>query len=230
LANSKREKTEMRARKPTLEAVKVKICGITNWTDARTAIDAGADALGFNFYADSPRKIGVPHAREIVRHLPRRVSAVGVFVDAPVKEILKIARAVNLGIVQLHGDESPRTVEQLAGQFPVIKAFRVGPSFRLEELKKYRGAAAFLLDGFDEKLRGGTGKRFDWRIAKQAKRFAPVILAGGLTKGNAKRAIRTVEPFAIDVCGGVEASPGKKDTRKVQEFMATVQKERRKKA
>ncbi len=210
--------------------VRVKICGITNWADAKLAIDAGADALGFNFYAKSPRRIAVSHAREIVRHLPQRISAVGIFVDASAADVLKIARAVKLGVLQLHGDESPRTVAQLARERPVIKAFRAGPSFRVKELEKYRDVAAFLLDGFDRKLRGGTGKRFDWRIAKQAKRFAPVILAGGLTKENAIKAMRTAKPFAIDVCSGVEASPGKKDAKKVRAFMATVNGERRKKA
>lgn len=206
---------------------RVKICGIINWADAKTAIDAGADALGFNFYPKSPRKIAVSHAQEIVRHMPRRVSAVGVFVDAPVSEILRTARAVKLSLVQLHGDESPETVKHLAQQFPVIKAFRVGPSFRLDELKNYRAAAAFLLDGFDGKLHGGTGKSFDWSIAKQAKRFAPVIVAGGLTKENARKAIRAAEPFAIDVCSGVEALPGKKDARKVRAFMAALKRKRR---
>jgi phosphoribosylanthranilate isomerase len=210
--------------------VRVKICGITNWADAKVAIDAGADALGFNFYAKSPRRIGVSHAREIIRHLPRRVSAVGVFVDASAADVLKIAGAVRLAILQLHGDESPKTVARLAREFPVIKAVRVGPGFRVSELEKYPRAAAFLLDGFDGKLRGGTGKRFDWRIAKQAKRFAPVILAGGLTKENAGKAMRMAKPFAIDVCSGVEASPGKKDAKKVRAFMATVKKERRKRS
>jgi phosphoribosylanthranilate isomerase len=205
---------------------RVKICGITNWADAKTAIDAGADALGFNFYPKSPRKITVSRAREIVRHMPRRVSAVGVFVDAPVADILKTARAVRLGVVQLHGDESPQTVRQLAPRFPVIKAFRVGPSFRVDELKKYRAAAAFLLDGFDARLRGGTGKSFDWSIARRVKRFAPVIVGGGLTKENARRAIRAADPLAIDVCSGVEASRGKKDAKKVREFMAAVNRDR----
>ena len=207
--------------------VRVKICGITSWADAKVAIDAGADALGFNFYAKSPRRIGVSRAREIIRHMPRGVSAVGVFVDTSVAEVLKIAGAVRLGILQLHGDESPKTVAHLARQFPVIKAFRVEPLFCVEELGKYPSAAAFLLDGFDDKLRGGTGKRFDWRIAEQAKRFAPVILAGGLTKENARKAMRAAKPFAIDVCSGVEASPGKKDAKKVRAFMATVKKERK---
>lgn len=206
---------------------RVKICGITNWADAKLAIDAGADALGFNFYAKSPRRISVSHAREIVRHLPKSVSAVGIFVDSSAAEILRIARTVKLGIVQLHGDESPRTVEQLARRLPVIKAFRVGPSFHMKMLEKYRGAAAFLLDGFDSKLYGGTGKRFDWSIARQATRFAPVILAGGLTMQNARKAIRAARPFAMDVCSGVEAFPGKKDGRKIRGFMAAVNKERR---
>ncbi|MFZ3363990.1 MAG: hypothetical protein WA153_11150, partial [Candidatus Acidiferrales bacterium] len=102
--------------------VRVKICGITSWADAKVAIDAGADALGFNFFAKSPRKIGVSHAREIIGHLPRHVSAVGVFVNASAAEVLKIARAVKLGVLQLHGDESPKTVARLAREFPVIKA------------------------------------------------------------------------------------------------------------
>ena len=210
--------------------MRVKICGITNRADAKLAIDAGADALGFNFYAKSPRRIAVSHAREIVRHMPRNVSAVGVFVDAPAVAVLKIARAVKLEVLQVHGDESPETVARLAREFPVIKAFRVGPAFRVRELEKYPSAAAFLLDGFDGKLRGGTGKRFDWRIVRRAKRFAPVILAGGLTKENAIKAMRTAKPFAIDVCSGVEASPEKKDAKKVRAFMATVNGERRKKA
>lgn len=210
--------------------VRVKICGITNRADAKLAIDAGADALGFNFYAKSPRGIAVSHAREIIGHLPRRISAVGVFVNASAADVLKIARKVKLGVLQLHGDESPKTIARLAREFPVIKAFRVGPAFQVKELEKYPNAAAFLLDGFDGKLRGGTGKCFDWRIARQAKRIAPMILAGGLTKENVRKAMRTAKPFAIDVCSGVEASPGKKDAKKVRAFMAVINEERRKKA
>jgi phosphoribosylanthranilate isomerase len=208
--------------------VRVKICGITNWADAKMAIDDGADALGFNFCRASPRKISVSHAREIVRRMPKGVSAVGVFVNKQPKHILKIARAVKLDVLQLHGDESLKTVEQLARSFPVIRAFRVGPSFRAARLHEHPSAAAILLDGFDRRLRGGTGKSFDWRIAKRAKGVAPVILAGGLTKANVVLAIRTAEPFAIDVCSGVEMSPGKKDARKVREFMAAVKKKFRK--
>lgn len=201
----------------------VKICGITNWTDAKAAIDAGADALGFNFYAKSPRRITVARARGIVRHMPRNVSAVGVFVNASIADILKTAHGVKLGVLQLHGEESPTTVKELARDFPVIKAFRIGPSFHIKDLEKYSSASAFLLDGFDRKLRGGTGKKFDWRIVKRAKRVGPVILAGGIVKENAAKAIRTANPFAIDVCSGVERSPGRKDRKKMREFMAAVE-------
>ncbi|MHB8542107.1 MAG: phosphoribosylanthranilate isomerase [Candidatus Acidiferrales bacterium] len=201
---------------------RVKICGITNWKDAKLAMDAGADALGFNFCAKSPRKVALSHAKEIIRHMPQRVSAVGVFVNASTTQILRIARAANLGVLQLHGEESPATVERLAREYPVIKAFRVGSQFRASDLRKYSSAAGFLLDGYDAKYRGGTGKVFDWRVAREAKRYGPVILAGGMRAENVADAIRQATPFAIDVCSGVEVSPGKKNAKLVKEFMTIV--------
>lgn len=209
--------------------VAVKICGITNWSDAKAAIDAGTDALGFNFYEKSPRRISISRARQIIRHMPRSVSAVGVFVNTSAPDALKIARAVKLEALQLHGEESPRMVRELAREFPVIKAFRVGPTFRVKNLEKYPNASAFLLDGFDREVRGGTGRTFNWQIVRRAKRIGPIILAGGVTKENAVNAIRTASPFAIDVCSGVERSPGKKDRNKMRQFMAMVERERRKK-
>lgn len=206
--------------------VSVKICGITNWDDAKLAMDAGADALGFNFYAKSPRRIAASRAKEIIRHLPSQVTAVGVFVNNSAKEMMSIARSANLGALQLHGEESPATVERLARQYPVIKAFRVGPRFRARELKKYPSAAGFLLDGYDTKHHGGTGKRFDWRVAREAKRYGPVIVAGGLRAENVAEAIRQVKPFGIDVCSGVEERPGRKDAKKVKRFMAAVRRVR----
>ncbi len=200
----------------------VKICGITNWEDAKLAMDAGADALGFNFYANSPRRIALSHAKQIIRHMPRRVAAVGVFVNASPKEMLRVARAADLGALQLHGEESPDTVEWLAHEFPVIKAFRVGPRFRVSELQRYSGAVGFLLDGYDTEHRGGTGKRFDWDVAREAKRYGPVILAGGLRETNVAEAIRQVSPYALDVCSGVEARPGKKHAKKVERLMLAV--------
>jgi phosphoribosylanthranilate isomerase len=203
--------------------VKVKICGITNWTDAKLALDAGADALGLNFYAASPRYISPEEARWIVRRLPRRIHTVGVFVDALENAILGIARAVNLEFLQLHGEETPRVARALARSYPVIKAFRVRSDFLARELSRYSAASAFLLDGFDSERRGGTGKTFDWGVARQAKRYGPIILAGGLTPANAARAIAAVQPFAIDVCSGVESKPGKKDPRLLKKLMRAVE-------
>jgi len=206
---------------------RVKICGITNWKDAKLAMDAGADALGFNFYANSPRKIALSLAKEIIRQMPQRVSAVGVFVNASADETLRIARAANLGALQLHGEESPATVGRLAREYPVIKAFRVGPRFQVRALRKYSSAAGFLLDGYNARHRGGTGKRFDWSVARKAKHYGPVILAGGLRANNVADAIRKARPFAIDVCSGVEASPGKKSAKLVKKLMTAVKRARR---
>ncbi len=203
--------------------VRVKICGITNWTDARLAADAGADALGFNFYKPSPRFIAPDDARRIVGRLPRRVQAVGIFVNAAPAAVLRIARNVDVEILQLHGEESPDAVRALAEFYPVIKAFRVRRGFRPSRLGRYHAAAAFLLDGFEPNRRGGTGKTFDWRLARRAKRYGPIILAGGLAPANVGQAIREVAPFAIDVCGGVEASPGKKDPVRLRELMRAVE-------
>jgi phosphoribosylanthranilate isomerase len=204
----------------------VKICGITNWADARRAVAAGADALGFNFYRLSPRCVTPAKARKIIARLPKRVLAVGVFVDERPARICAMARAAGLDWVQLHGREKPRTVERLAKSYRVIKAFRVRRGFRPERLARYRAAAAFLLDGFRPGLYGGTGRRFDWRIARQAKRYGRIVLAGGLAPENVAEAIARVRPFAIDVSSGVEAKPGKKDPARLRALMRVVKKAR----
>jgi len=202
--------------------VKVKICGITNWADAKRAVDAGADFLGFNFYAKSPRYIAPAKARRIVRRLPKSVSAVGVFVNENEEKMVDTARAVGLTALQLHGDESPAEVARLRRILPVIKAIRAGKSFRPAQLAKFRRASAILLDGFDRRLRGGTGRTVDWRLARRANRYGRVFLAGGLTPENISEAIRAASPFAVDVCSGVEAKPGKKDPKRVRAFMSAV--------
>jgi phosphoribosylanthranilate isomerase len=202
--------------------VRVKICGITNWTDARLAVTAGADALGFNFYRQSPRYIAPDEARLIATRLPRRVLLVGVFVNAPTEDVLRAARNVDLNLVQLHGEESPADVQELSESFPVIKAFRVRPGFGGKGLKRYRGAAAFLLDGFDAKCRGGTGKTFDWSVAKKAKKYGAIIVAGGLTPENVAGAIRQAQPFAVDICSGVESRPGRKDPDRLDALMHEI--------
>ena len=203
--------------------VRVKICGITNWADAKLAIDAGADALGFNFYPPSPRAVTPAQAWEIVRRLPPFVEAVGVFVDWSSPAVLALARAVGLHAVQLHGDESPATVAECAASRPVIKGFRMRPGFRPARLARYRRASAFLLDGYRKGLRGGTGATTDWNLARVARRYGRIVLAGGLTPENVAEAIHAAEPFAIDVASGVEARPGKKDAARLRALMREVE-------
>ncbi|MFZ0519514.1 MAG: phosphoribosylanthranilate isomerase [Candidatus Acidiferrales bacterium] len=202
--------------------VKVKICGITNWTDARNAFEAGADFLGFNFYRQSPRYIAPAAARRIVRRLPEGVSSVGVFVNESEAATLSIAREVGLDFVQLHGDEPPEVVSHLRRMVPVIKALRVRGALRIAELTRFKGASAVLLDGFDPKLRGGTGKRVDWKLAKRASRKRRIFLAGGVTPKNAADAVITARPYAIDVCSGVESRPGKKDAARMKALVQAV--------
>lgn len=202
-----------------MNRVKIKICGITNWPDARRACALGADFLGFNFYPRSPRFVTVRKARGIVRRLPKRVAAVGVFVNEDEHKVIETASAVGLRYVQLHGDESPAQVARLARSFPVIKAVRVRKPFAASRLAPFKRANAFLLDGFDRQARGGAGKTFDWTLAVEARRRAGrIFLAGGLTPANVADAIRAVRPYAVDVCSGVEAKPGKKDPAKLAAF------------
>lgn len=202
--------------------VKVKICGITNFKDARQALEAGADFLGFNFYLRSPRYVTPLTARGILRRLPKNLASVGVFVNEREDEMLKIARQVGLDYLQLHGEESHAAIVNLARKLPVIKAVRVRNSFRAAELTRYKHVSAFLLDGFDRHRRGGSGKTFRWNIALRAKRAGRIFLAGGLTLENVGEAIRCAKPYAVDVCSGVEARPGKKDPALVASFIRSV--------
>jgi phosphoribosylanthranilate isomerase len=208
--------------------VRVKICGVTNWTDARLAVDLGAAALGFNFHAPSPRAVTPAQAWEIIRRLPPMVTAVGVFVNWPPRAVAALARALRLGAVQLHGDESPRAVRELSVAFGVIKAFPMPPGFRLAALAPYGAASALLLDGFKSGLRGGTGRTADWDLARRARRYGRVILAGGVRPDNVAEAITRVQPFAVDVASGVEARPGKKDASKMRQLMCEVEAANRK--
>jgi phosphoribosylanthranilate isomerase len=214
---------------------KVKICGITNLEDALFAAEAGADALGFIFYAKSPRCIAPDRAREIILRLPPFVAKVGVFVNAPpvslptpalstveglggmkggaVKEIMAHC---HLDYAQLHGDEPPEQVAALAPR--AIKAVRVRSAADVERLAQYQ-AVAYLLDAYHPTKPGGTGETWDWELAAAAKRYGPVVLAGGLTPDNVAAAIERVHPYAVDVSSGVEATPGIKDHRKVRRFI-----------
>jgi len=203
--------------------VKVKICGITNWGDARRAVESGADLLGFNFVRTSPRYVTPGKARKIVKKLPKKVSAVGVFQNESEERMLEIARSVGLDQLQLHGDETPEEVARLRRRMRVIKAVRVKRPFRSAQVAAYKRADAILLDAYSRKARGGTGKMFDWRIARQARKGGRrIFLAGGLTPENVAEAIRTARPYAVDVCSGVESRPGKKDAAKMRGLMSAV--------
>ena len=203
-----------------MSRVKVKICGIRTLEEAQAAVSSGADALGFNFWPQSARYVAPGVAREVIAALSPIVCTVGVFVNEDANRIVEIASELNLSAVQLHGDESPRFCEQL-GSVKTIKAFRVGQDFDLGLIEKY-SVDMVLLDSSTEGSYGGTGRRFDWQIAIEAKRLAPIILAGGLTSENVWDAITQVRPAAIDVCSGVEAKPGLKDLNKLRAFMAVV--------
>jgi len=202
--------------------VKVKICGITNWTDARRAVEAGAQFLGFNFYRPSPRYIQPAAARRIIRRLPDGIAAVGVFVNESEANMLAIAHRVGLDYLQLHGDERPEKVARLKREIPVIKAVRVRDSFRPKQLDSFGRASAILLDGFDVRRHGGTGKTFNWNLARGSNGSRRIFLAGGLTPENVAEAIRVARPYAVDVCSGVEARPGKKDPARIVALMWAV--------
>jgi phosphoribosylanthranilate isomerase len=200
----------------------VKICGITSPADAALAVEAGADAVGFVFWLMSPRKATVERAAEIARELPETVLRVGVFVDAPREEMARVADAVGLDLLQLHGDEPP---EALAGlPRPALKAVRVGKGFAQEVAMRYAShAAGVVVDTrlAGETLRpGGTGVPFDWSLVKGlAERVPFLMLAGGLGPSNVAEAIRAVRPHAVDVSSGVEALPGRKDPEKTRAFV-----------
>lgn len=201
--------------------MKVKICGITNYEDAAMIVDQGADALGFNFFPKSARYINPEDARKIIRRIPPFVTTVGLFVNvAEQSQLSSIARTAGVQVLQLHGDETPEYCRGLS-DWPLIKALRVGKDGIQEDPEAYP-VQAFLLDVKDDTLFGGTGKSFDWNLAKSIKRVRPIILAGGLTPGNVAQAIHVVDPYAVDVCSGVESAPRKKSAQKVIEFMNEV--------
>jgi phosphoribosylanthranilate isomerase len=203
--------------------LRIKICGITNREDARTAVDAGADALGFVFFAGSPRLVTPRTVTDITRGLPGRILRVGVFVNAAPTTILQTVSAAGLDAVQLHGDESPEFCDALA-PFPVWKAFRVRSRDVLGQLAAYRDmTAAWLLDTYVEGEPGGTGATFNWEFAREAQQLAhPVVLAGGLTPENVADAVQRVRPAAVDVSSGVESAPGKKDPARIRRFIAAA--------
>jgi phosphoribosylanthranilate isomerase len=201
---------------------RVKICGITNLADAQAAVEAGADALGFNFYEKSPRYVSLKTAAAISKQLPPFVMRVGVFVSAPEEFVLRAIVECNLTMLQFHGDEPPEFCTQFG--LMSMKAFRIRDEKSLAELPNYQ-TDAYLLDAYSAEARGGTGEKFNWDLAVEAQKFGkPIFLAGGLTPENVADAVRKVRPFAVDVSSGVEKTPGKKDGAKIRAFIAAVRK------
>jgi phosphoribosylanthranilate isomerase len=200
--------------------VRVKICGITSAGDAMAAVDAGADALGFMFYDQSPRLVSFKQAAAIIRELPPLIAKVGVFVNPPDDAVRRAIAETGIDTLQFHGEEPPDFCRRFG--LKVIKAFRVRDTDSLAATHSY-ASEAWLLDSFVAGQHGGTGAQFNWDLAADAaRRHSWVILAGGLSPANAAEAVRKVRPFGLDVSSGVESAPGKKDAAKVRDFIAAA--------
>jgi phosphoribosylanthranilate isomerase len=193
--------------------VKVKICGLTNYDDAAAAMEMGADILGFNFYPESPRYIAAEKAAEIIDKLPAFIDIAGVFVDASLEQIHKTISACRLNWVQLHGNESPQFCNLLLSlDVKTMKAIRVKDDSDIKRAEEYF-TDAILLDAYDPLKYGGTGLTFDWNVIGHIGKR--IFLAGGINPGNVVAAVE-LGVYGIDVCSGIEASPGKKDHKKMK--------------
>lgn len=199
---------------------RVKICGITRVEDALAAVRLGAHAIGFVFYADSPRAVTPAQARAIIEVLPPFVTAVGLFVNADVQAVRETVAAAPVQLLQFHGDETP---EFCAGfSLPYLRAVRVrAGTDLLQYARDFHAAKGLLLDAWVEGVRGGTGAVFDWSLIPRDLP-APVILSGGLNPDNVEQAVRQVQPWAVDVSSGVESAKGIKDMQKMEAFMTGV--------
>lgn len=203
-----------------MSPTRIKICGITRPEDALAAASSGADAIGLVFYADSPRAVTVQEAKDIAQVLPPFVTLVSLFVNAPAETISDVLSQVPVGLIQFHGDEDSRFCRGFGR--PWIKALRVRESMNVaKEAAALSGATGVLLDAWQEGVPGGTGKTFDWALANEQLPL-PMVLAGGLDEVNVGDAIGGLRPWAVDVSGGVESSPGIKDAEKIQRFVAAV--------
>ncbi|MBN1458708.1 MAG: phosphoribosylanthranilate isomerase [Armatimonadetes bacterium] len=201
---------------------RIKICGITNKEDAEAAVEAGADAIGLNFFAESPRHVTPERAAEIIAVVSPFVTSVGVFVDTSVNEVRETLRVSGCTVAQLHGAEDQDYLGALA-PIPVIKVVRVGNSLETSLFEHYREARAILLDTYVAGQMGGTGQRFDPTLASGliAEGWR-IIMAGGLTPKNVGEVVAKVRPHGVDVSSGVEIKPGRKDHMKIRQFVAAV--------
>ena len=201
-------------------STRIKICGITSIADGIAAAEAGADMIGLMFYERSPRNISIATATEISRSLSPFIVKVGVFVNPTEDAVLRAIGECGVTLLQFHGEETP----EFCTQFGVMnmKAFRVRDAASLDALPNYP-TDAYLLDAYSPDAHGGTGAKFNWDLAIEAKKHGkPIFLAGGLTAENVAEAVRKVEPFGVDVSSGVESAPGKKDHAKVRAFIQAV--------
>jgi phosphoribosylanthranilate isomerase len=201
-------------------AIRIKICGITRSEDALAAVTAGADAIGLVFYPPSPRNVSIDQAATIAADLPPFVTTVGLFVNADADWISQVVREVGIDLIQFHGDECADYCASHGR--PWIRALRMKEGLNLgEQMTVFANARGVLLDAYRPGIPGGTGETFDWsRIP--ATLTQPIILAGGLRPDNVADAVRQVKPYAVDVSGGVESSPGIKDADKMHRFVAQV--------
>jgi len=202
---------------------RVKVCGITRPEDAELAVELGAWALGFVLWPQSPRAADAVVAAGIAAALRRRVELVGVFVNPTLEALAHAADELHLSHVQLHGDEGPAFCAEAARRTgaKVIKAVRIASAADFQDLERFH-TDLHLLDAAARGLRGGSGKTWDWELARRRRRKVPVILSGGLTADNVAAGIAAVDPYAVDVSSGVEAAPGAKDPAKLAAFMAAV--------
>lgn len=199
--------------------VKIKICGITNIDDAQAAVDMGANILGFNFYARSPRYIEPAKAADIIRKLPAFVDTAGIFVNVPLRDIHQMTTSGMLNWIQLHGDETPEFCKQFNHwNVRTIKAVRVESPESIQQALQYP-TFAVLFDAYSSALYGGTGQTFDWNLLKNFPRR--VFVAGGLTPDNVAQVLE-VGVYGLDVCSGIESKPGKKDHKKMRRFFDAV--------
>jgi phosphoribosylanthranilate isomerase len=209
---------------------RIKICGLTRPEDVRSAVDAGADALGFVFYADSPRYVSPATAAQLIGTVPPFIMTVGLFVNATPEQVAEVVAAAPVAALQFHGDETPQECAAAAARAnrPFMRALRVQPAMRADDLLEYEAAyraasrlfSGLLLDAFVDGY-GGGGKVFDWSLIP--KDLAPrVVLSGGLNAQNAADAITRVRPYAVDVSSGVEHAKGIKDAAKIRAFIEAV--------
>ncbi len=206
-------------------AIRIKICGITTLQDAKAAVSFGAHALGFILVKKSPRYVEPDRVRDIIREIPPFVQSVGVFVNEDPGRVGELISHCGLDLVQFHGEESPSCCKRFETR--AVKAFRVKDIDILNEIRTYEGSVrAILLDSWSSRAHGGTGKSFDWSIARKVVEAVdpPVILAGGLDVSTVSKAISQVRPFGVDVSSGVEKAPGVKDKELVKEFIKRVNK------